>query len=330
MSYNNQYYYYDDEDETGLLEKPNLDTTLDTLKAGEKSRPDAAMFYGLSDLNANEIERVRGVWNGLLPAYRRKVMRQIAETAETNFDLDYGAMGRLGLEDSDAEVRIHAIDALSEDRSTDLMALLIERLRTDDTTEVRAAAASALGEFILSGELGDLPETITTQAQQAVIAVLNNAQEPIEVRRRALEALSNCSHSMIQGAIRDAYQHSDRRMRVSALYAMGRSCDAVWSDTVMAELRSEDSEMRFEAARAAGELELRQAVLHLTPLTRDTDSEIREIAIWSLGEIGGEDALKVLRKLARDAERAKQGELLQLIEDAILTASMGGDELPIM
>ncbi len=93
-------------------------------------------------------------------------------------------------------------------------------------------------------------------------------------------------------------------MRVSALFAMGRSCDEQWASRIMDELSS-GVRMRFEAARAAGELELRPAVTRLIELAYEDDREIQEMAIWALGEIGGKRANHALDQLA--ALAAAQG-----------------------
>ena len=39
---------------------------------------------------------------------------------------------------------------------------------------------------------------------------------------------------------------------ISAVHAMGRSADPDWLPTIIEEMHSDDSEMRFEAATAAG------------------------------------------------------------------------------
>lgn len=327
-NYNDEYHYYEDEDEA-RLDKPTLSLTLDALKAGEHGKAASTIFYGLSDLRPEEIPAVEAVWVGLTTPYRRKVARRMSETSETNFDLDYSVIGRILLDDQDDEVRQFAIDILVEDRGLDLMQRYIDLARGDEARDLRAAAASGLGAFILAGELGELPEHETAKAQRAMFDLLNDQDEPVEVRRRALEAVSNCGSSAVPPAIQAAYQSSERRMRVSAVYAMGRTCDPEWREIVLHELTSEDPEMRFEAARAAGELELRAAVTSLTPLTRDPDREIREMAIWALGEVGGEDAMKVLRKLLRDAERARDDDLIEVIEDAMGSASLGSDDITL-
>jgi hypothetical protein len=308
--------------------KPDLPATLQALREGaEKGIPPASVFYGLSDLTAGQIERVRPVWNDLNVEFRRKVMRRLAETSEMDYELDYRAFGIFGLSDADAEVRSAAIDLLFEDESLELMGKLITLVQNDDATFVRASAMSALGRFILAGELGDLPESEAARAQQVAVRLLTDETVDVDLRRRALEALANSSNDLVPGAIRKAYRSSDHKMKVSSLFAMGRTCDDQWEDIILTELTSDDAEMRFEAARAAGELELVSAVPRLAQLLTEDDQEIKEVAIWSLGEIGGKEALRVLRAMLDVAEESEDEDLIEAVEDAIGNASLAGGDL---
>jgi HEAT repeat protein len=318
---------YQDE-EVQQRPQPTLAETLVALKAGGDGPINATVFYGLSDLTEADLAQVKPVWDGLDAEYRSKVMRRLVDVSEANFELDYRTIGLFGLTDRDADVRQAAIDVLWEDQSLELMSRLIERALRDEAAEVRAASASALGRFILLGELGDLPERETVRSQDAVITLLNNEQEQVEVRRRALEAIANCGHAVVEPAINQAYQSAEHPMRVSALFAMGRSCDDDrWSKFVLRELQSSDAEMRFEAARAAGELELTDALPLLARLAEGNDREIKEIAVWSIGEIGGKKAMKVLNRLADEAEAEDDDEMLAAIEDAMGNASLVDGEL---
>jgi hypothetical protein len=75
---------------------------------------------------------------------------------------------------------------------------------------------------------------------------------------------------------------------------MGRSADPVWTEIVIDELDSPSAAMRFEAARACGELQINRAVNRLIQLTHEPDREIGEMALWSLGQIGGRRAKEAL------------------------------------
>ena len=103
-------------------------------------------------------------------------------------------------------------------------------------------------------------------------------------------------------------------MQVSAIFAMGRNADERWLPTVITELDNPSNEIRFEACRACGELEAKDAVGKLIELIEyDVDLEIQEMAIWALGRIGG--------NLAREALEAcleHDQEVLALAAEAAL------------
>ncbi|MFW5696220.1 MAG: HEAT repeat domain-containing protein [Phototrophicaceae bacterium] len=303
-------------------EKPGLDAVREALTTEPGPRPDPTIIYGVSGLSREQVDQLRSTWEQVVPAARRKIMRQLVEASENMFQLDYRAFAIFGLGDPDPGVREAAIDALWEDQSLEVMNLLIGIVRQDDNREVRAAAMSGLSEFILLGELGDLPDTETQRAQDLAAAVWQDEAEDVAVRRRALEAIANCSNPMVPGAIEDAYNSPHQEMRISAIFAMGRTYDDRWSDTVLEEIESEDPAMRYEAARAAGELSLVEAVPSLAQLTLEPDREIVEVAVWSLGEIGGKSAVRVLEVLAEKAEEEDDDLLLQAIDDALGNATL--------
>jgi HEAT repeat protein len=94
---------------------------------------------------------------------------------------------------------------------------------------------------------------------------------------------------------------------------MARSADDAWASQVQAELRSPSPALRLEAARSAGELELRVAAPDLIDLLEDGDVAIRRAAIWSLGQIGGSRSAEALVRLAEEADEDEAS----LIEDAL-------------
>jgi HEAT repeat protein len=160
-----------------------------------------------------------------------------------------------------------------------------------------------------------------------ILALHNDTDEPLDVRRRALEAIGNCGREGVSELILKAYRADELLMRVSALFAMGRSCDDVWLPHIVAELSSDYPEMRYEAARAAGELELRPALARLTEIAFEDDREIQEMAIWSLGEIGGKEANRALTQLAALADDTDDDVLADAIAEAQSVATLSGSDL---
>jgi hypothetical protein len=67
---------------------------------------------------------------------------------------------------------------------------------------------------------------------------------------------------------------------------------------------------------------VREAVPTLIRLAQGDDREVKEMAVWALGEIGGRDSTRALNALARKAHDADDSDLLDVIEDALVSASL--------
>ncbi|MEK9165124.1 MAG: HEAT repeat domain-containing protein, partial [Chloroflexota bacterium] len=68
--------------------------------------------------------------------------------------------------------------------------------------------------------------------------------------------------------------------------------------------------------RAAGELQLEEALPPLGDLLDDDDREVQEAGIRALGELGGREAERLLERRLETADE----ELAELIEDALAEA----------
>jgi HEAT repeat protein len=285
----------------------------------------AAAIYGLNDLTALDIERLKPTWLALDEDVRRRVLIALNEAAEMSFELNFWTLARFALNDEAVPVRVQAIELLWEDVSTDVLEAFLRMVRDDEATEVRAAAAIALGSFVFRGEMDELSPEWTERTQETLFDVWSDPREDVDVRRRALEALANSSREGVDEAIQEAYASDDQRLQVSAVFAMGKSADDRWGAVVLEELESDEREIRFEATRAAGELSLEDAVPVLTELVYEDDVEIRDAAVWSLGEIGGREVQRVLNLLADEARENEDEDLLAAVEDAIAAATLGAD-----
>lgn len=268
---------------------------LDDLRESAVMPPQASLYL-LSNLDAADAVRVRAVWVGLPVELRRQMTSRLVELAEADFEVNFGALFRIGLEDEDAQVRAAAVEGLWEDEDVRLVPLLAARLREDEDANVRAAAAASLGRFILLGELEKIRPGPQTAAYEALLAAYQDPEEFPEVRRRALESLAYVGNETVAELIRQAYAAPEEKMRVSAVFAMGRSADTRWAVQVRRELFSPNPELRYEAARACGELQLTEAVPELEELVDDADPEVQEAALWALGQIGGDRARKILER----------------------------------
>jgi HEAT repeat protein len=287
-----------------------------------------AGLYALSGLEKAQLEQVTQVWGALPPDRRAAAMRHLVEIGEENFETDFNAMFRVGLIDAAPGVRAAAINGLWEDEDPALIAPLLKLLQTDEDDAVRAAAASALGRFVYAAELEELPATKVEPVITTLKQIYRDLAAPIEVRRCALESLGYRSDDEdTSQLIAQAYHHGDDRMKLSAVFAMGRSLDAErWGTTILEELAASDPEMRYEAARAAGEMEYAPAVRQLGELLDDVDEEVQHVAVWSLGQIGGDKARQLLMVvLESDAEQ-----LYEEAEDALAELEFKADNVDLM
>ncbi len=257
-------------------------------------------LYLFSDLDRKDLERLEAVWPDVPVERRRQLLEDLGELAEANFEVTFEAVSRMAMEDLDGLVRARAISNLWEVDNPDLIAPLLHSLAEDPVTEVRAAAASTLGNYVYLNELEELPPSQGKRVEDALLVTAAGDDEPI-VRRRAIEALGFSARPEVPPLIESAYRSDREDFRASALFAMGRAADQRWATPVTTELHSPSPSLRFEAARAAGELELKETVPALTELLEDPDPMVREAAIWSLSQVGGPKARRALTELLAQA-----------------------------
>ena len=203
----------------------------------------------ISDLSRSQVAEFHAAWHDLSPSRRLELITVMVEQAETNIHLIFHAALRACLTDGDAQVRRLAIEGLWEDERVSLVPTLSGLLAHDPSADVRSAAATALGRFVLLGVLGDIAEEPARQAEDALHLAWERSGEPVSVRRRVLESLSSTDTADLHVLIGDAYYSDNELMRQSAIFAMGRSANPRWNKIVLAELNSRE---RCHAIRGGG------------------------------------------------------------------------------
>jgi hypothetical protein len=265
-----------------------------TLEHLQEPDPPRAVLFALSNLHSKALTELAKAWPALPIERRTEIISLLVEMAEADFEVDFSEVFRMCLDDADPRVRTSAIEGLWEVEDVRLIRPLVRALTEDTSDLVRQAAAMSLSRFALRAELGQLPSRLADLVWESLWRAVNHSEEDVPVRRRALESLAYFDRPEVGAAIAAAYQDEDSTMRVSAVFAMGRSTDEEWSTQILNELENESPEMRYEAARACGELQLAGAVPRLSQMTADIDLEVKLAAVWALGRIGGPEARRVL------------------------------------
>ncbi len=221
------------------------------------------------------------------------------------------------LSDPDPEVRTLAIQGLWDYPDPDLIDPLIDIVQRDPDQQVRNRAITALGRYVYEGEMADYDydwgelETIIREDelpeesyQRAVAFLLDIARDPsksLDARRFSIEALGFSSEPEIVDLVEQAYQAPDVEMKVSALFAMGRSGLVHWDRYVLAELDSPVLQIQLEAVRTAGELFLEEAApVLVTLVSSTTDQNLRHEAIWALGHMTSLEVWQFLDDITQD------------------------------
>lgn len=271
-------------------------------------------LYRLSGLEGEELALLKKKWLAIDPLRRQRLIEDLEMLAESNYLVLFDPIYKIALTDPIPQVKIAAIRALWESEDKKVGITLLEILENDeDEVLVTAQAAAGLGKFVYLGEFEEISQSLL---QKITEQLLNKSKEgqPDIIRQRAVEALGFSSAPQVPSLIEEAYNKGLDDWIVSSLVAMGRSASKQWLPMVIESLSHEESNVRLEAAQAAGEIAAEEIATHMLHLIDDPEQDIRHAAIWALSEIGGDDA-----KLALETAlmQARDEDEIDFLEEAL-------------
>ncbi|MFK7804836.1 MAG: HEAT repeat domain-containing protein [Anaerolineae bacterium] len=305
---------------------PDYAQIISDLFEPEKEIPVSAYYY-LSDLPPEHLTRLKNDWLNLEERRRGTIARNLADIAESNFAVDFSPIAADFLKDPSDDVRLAALDMLWDTDKISLIDPIITLMKKDKAISVRASAAASLGHYLLMAQWGEIGLEVEEPIAQALIAQITNLMTPIPVRRAALESVASAPLPEVQTYIRDAYESGVPEMELSAIFAMGRSADAIWTPIIQNELENSETEVRAEAAKAAGIIGDSSFAEALAEMARyDDDLEVQIAAVHALGLIGNEIATNTLSEMAEEAE---DDALIDAIEESLEDMAMIGLDLDL-
>lgn len=277
---------------------------------------DPRYLHRFSDLEGEDLELFKDMWSRVLLGRRRALVEDLNELSGADDLLSFENIGRHTIADEDGQVRTYAVQLLWEFEERDLIPVFLDLLENDSVPEVRAAAATGLGLFVYHGEIDRLSKAHLDRIENALITAVKKDHSEL-VQCRALESLGYSSRGEVAALIEPAFTSGGHEKIASALIAMGRSMDPRWEKIILQMLNSKIPTLRAEAARAAGELEIKDSIPLLVELTDDSEHAVRSAAIWSLSEIGGDQARHTLENLFRETEDDHEADLIESALDNI-------------
>lgn len=284
--------------------------------ADSTKRLTKSQLDGLSDLSPTDTKRFKELWQGLGVVRRRQLIAQLTSEVGENVQLNFNSVFISCLGDPDDVVRRRAIEGLWECEEPGLIGMLTSLLKNDTSRSVRVAAAKALGIFVLLAELGNIRQRYADQLEIALMDVIKQNAEDLELRQRALESISYFGHGAIVELIESAYSGDEQPMKISAVRAMGRNLDVRWLSILLEELTNPQAAMRAEAAKACGEMGDEKAVVKLIERTQDEDTGVQLAAIQALGQIGGKRVVKALAAMLKHPEPKVREAAQQALQEA--------------
>lgn len=275
----------------------------------------AAALYFFSDILQEDLDRLADVWPQVGTERRRALLEDMENLAEADTILFFDPVAVMCLVDEDPVARATAIRLLWQSQNEDLVPRFIKMLEDDPESIVRAAAATALGLFVYLGEVDEIKKSIYDLVVKRLMRAHLSSDDDL-VRRRALESLGYASHPEVPDFIQRAYDSQDDEWLQSALFAMGRTYDKRWVEPILTMMNHPDNLVRYEAVRAAGELEAQDAREALFDLLEEgtDDDDLYFAAIWSLTKIGG-DGVRNLIELA--LEETDDPDEVNFLEEAL-------------
>lgn len=276
------------------------------------------LMQRFSDLSENEAGELQKAWPRLDEQRKENLLNDLIEIEEDETLVCFDAVGKVAVTDATAAIRLAGIQLLEPSEDYAIAVTLIKMMKHDPDENIRAEAACALGKYVYMGEVEDLTAEKYERILTALFVILRGADTP-KVRQKVLESLGYSCHEDVPDQIQKAFSSNDKNWRLSALIAMGHSADERWSAPVLSLIHSKDWDLRFEAIRAAGELELKEARLPLLRMLKagQDDLELRQTMICALARIGGENVRTELERLYEAAQDDAEAEFIERALDEL-------------
>lgn len=289
-------------------------TVLNALLDNNKPFP-AIYLHQFSDMAKDDLTELEKSWLKINSKRRADLLEDLEELAESDTIVCFDDLARLALADPEIPVRVRAVNMLWEAEDRSLIPIFLKMLENDPSTEVRAAVASALGKFVLLGETEEIPQESLENIEDALLLLTAGSDAEL-IRRRALESLGFSHREEVIALIEKEFKSGKKDWLTSALFAMGRSADPRWEKQVLSMLTNTDEDVRYEAVRAAGELELKNArEILLNNIDEGIDDfDLRMATIWALSQIGGEGIRERIEDLL---ENCQEDEECNYLEEAL-------------
>ena len=283
----------------------------------DNTKPFSSQFLlYFSDISLDDLEKIKTIWPEVDRERKYNLLKDLESLMGANTLASCDDFGFFALQDDDPRIRSQAIPLLWECTNIKLIPIFINLLQNDSNSEVNASAASALGRFVLLGELEEIPEKSANVVQDLLINEYLKSEDD-SIRQRILESLGYSSNEKVNHLITSALKMNDKKWHLSALFAISRSANNKWGKVELEKLSDLDPDIQTEAIKAAGELEIESAKEQIIDFmdSSSPDEELHTQAIWALSKIGGNDIKDLFEKMIEESDDEEEIDILEMAMD---------------
>jgi len=269
-----------------------------------------------SDISLDNLEKIKSIWSDVDKDRKCNLLKDLESLMESNTLASCDDFAYFALQDDDPRIRSQAIPLLWECTNIKLISIFINLLQNDFDPEVNASAATALGKFVLLGELEEIPEKSADMVQALLIDEYIKSKDDT-TKQRILESLGYSDNEKVNQFITNALIMNEKKWHLSALLAISRSSNDVWGKVVLDKLIDFDPDIQNEAIKAAGELGIESAKEQIIELMESASSneELNIQAIWALSKIGGNEIKDIFEKMIEESDDEDETDVLEMAID---------------
>jgi len=276
-------------------------------------------LHVFSDITRNDLKEIRKVWGDVPVQQKIDLLTGLEMMMEADSLVLCDDMAKFALEDTDPNVRRRAISLLWECSDPEIARRFLYLLHNDPNLVVKLSAATALGKFILLGELEEFSQGLYKEILNDLIKLYY--QDIVKnLKQELLKSLGYSGKPEITSMIEESFQSTDDSWQLASVIAMGRSADPKkWKSEIMSMILNNDAyhPVRIEAVKAAGELEISAARPVLLEMFEEEkeDLEMNFHVIWALSKIGGEGVREAFVKRMEVTVDKDEMEVLEMAVD---------------
>ncbi|MBS3781442.1 MAG: HEAT repeat domain-containing protein [Candidatus Thermoplasmatota archaeon] len=203
------------------------------------------------------------------------------------------------LQESEVQIREEAVKTLGMIGAEKALSPLIERLKEDPASTVRANAALALSNL---------------ESEECKTALKEAADdEDWKVRHDAAIAMGDFQEETLEEKLCSLIKDEELEVRRKAINSLGEIGDEDKISEIQGHL--EDESLKKHAARAISKIGTKKAVEPLEEIYYDGDQEIREIAVQGIGKIEREEISSVILDALEDDSWRIREEAAKILGD---------------